>query len=282
MAYNNVNDNKPTINTYSAISFVNNESQITGCSVNISYFNKMMVLGFIINSNNFNQQQDQLKIYLSYMQAKKLANAARQMFNDPKSGMKNVCVETKYGLLKISNGEEFNADSPCISVIYITKDGNTQEIVYQTKTGYECAYNYQNGEFSKINYPMMEIETFMLALEEYYKAANCAIAASVHETSLYRDRSKYDLLRSIATKVGVRNNGNSRESNGYGGGYFNQQPINNTINTSRGMGYANQTFLANSNNQTNQDNNNNFSSEAFDDFANDAISSLDSDSNDDE
>ena len=276
MAYNG-NDNKPTINTYSAISFSNNESQITGCSVSISYFNKMMVLTFVVNSTKgFSNQQDQLKIYLSYMQAKKLANAARQMFNDPKSGMTNVCIETKYGLLKISDGKEFNVDSPCISVIYITKDGNTQEIVYQTKSNYECAYNYQNGEFSKVNYPTMEIETFILALEEYYKAANYAIAASVHEASLYRDTARNELLRAIGTKVGARGNGNGNGNNSGGyNNYFNQQPANpNTINPSRGAGFSNQTFLANSNNQRVQ-NSEQFSSQAFDDFADSALSSDD-------
>ena len=276
MAYSN-NDNKPVINTYSAISFINNESQITGCSMSISYFNKMMVLSFVINSKSFNQQQDQLKIYISYMQAKKLADTARKMFNDPDSGINNVCIETKYGLLKISTGKEFNVDSPCISVIYITKDGNTQEIIYQTKSSYECAYNYQNGEFSKINYPMMEIETFILALEEYYRAANYAIAASVHEASLYRDTSKYEMLRAIAGKVGVRTGGNnSQRVYNNSGNYnnYNQSANPNTINPSKGAGFSNQTFLANGNNNQN---NEQFSSQTFDDFADSALSSIDDD-----
>ena len=216
---NNQYDNRPTVTVYTPISFSNPDSTVQASRFSISYFNRMMCLSIALplqektaegytKYNNDNQ----IKIYLSYRQAKLLHDAILDMFE---TGKNNVCIETKNGLLKVSNGIEFGSDTPCISVSYASDNDAIVEVVYQTKANDTVAYDYSDGQFSTMSFPKFEIETFIMVLEQYYLASSYAIAASVHESSMYREKGSYELLKAIAGKVGapVPQNGNNNRSN---------------------------------------------------------------------
>ena len=214
MAYFSQEKKQPTVNVFSGITFTNPDSPIMQTRLSISYFNKMMCLTFeprdYINTvreyPTYNKDLG-VKTYLSNTKAKLLLEAMKDMFNNPNSNKTNVGVEVNSGVLKVSNGAEYGANSPCIALLYVKSTGDKGEIIYHTKVNYEAVYNFNDSTFTKFSYPNFEIETFMMALEQYYLASSYAIAASIAESNMYRENSHYELLRSIADKVGAGNNG---------------------------------------------------------------------------
>lgn len=215
--YNNNDQDKPTSVVYSPISFTNPESTLQQTRFAITYFNRMMQIS--IAQRNVNDtttayptfdNNNAVKVYLSFHKAKMLCDELKRMFHTEKSDIHNVCIETKNGLFKVSDGSEYNSPSPVISILYMV-NGNTAatEVLYQCKNNYEIAYNYKDGSYSTHKYPSLEIDTFIMILEEYYKASSYAIAASVNESSMYHEKFVTDTIRSIAGKVGAVTGGGS-------------------------------------------------------------------------
>ena len=215
---NNQQDNKPTINTYTPISFSNGESKIQPSRLSISYFNKLMVISIALRNNagsNDNyatyDNDNQISVYVSYMKAKILHDAIIALHNDPDKH--NVCVELKNGLLKVSDGIEYGSTAPCISISFADQDGHTNEVIYQTKSeGYMAAYNYSDGEFTSMNFDSIELDTLTMVLNEYYKAASYAIAASVRESNMYFTKFVSDNLKAIVEKIGAQTGGGARSN----------------------------------------------------------------------
>lgn len=213
-SYNN-NDRGPTCTTYSGISFSNPESTIGQTRISIGYFNKVMKVAIAVrnngNSNNDYATYDNdnaVVVYVSNTKAKILYELIQRLKNDPNTH--NVCVELKNGLMKISDGSEYGSSSPCISISYASEDGSVHEVVYQTKEKFHTgAANYTDGKFENIYFDDIELDTFAMALDEYYKASSYAIAATVWEANMYRHDYESNLIKSIAEKCGVQTNSNS-------------------------------------------------------------------------
>ena len=227
---NNNGDNRPTVNTYSSIAFSNPDSQIAQTRFNLSYFNKMMTIS-IAQRNPGNDQSyptynndAAVRVFLSFTQAKMLHDMAVDMFEHPENGKTNVCLETKNGLFKISNGSEYGSETPCVSITYMASDGSSTEVVYQTKANYDCAYNFVEGQYSKQAFPRMEMDAILMTFEQYWLASSYAVASTMNEANMYRERSKNELLRSIADKLGVVSNTNKGN---YSGGYGNHTFLSN-------------------------------------------------------
>ena len=220
-AYNN-NDKTPVCTTYSGISFSNPESTIGQTKISISYFNKVMKIS-IAARNNGNSNNDfatydndnAVSVYVSNIKARILYLLIERLKND--TDTHNVCVELKNGLIKISDGTEYGSSSPCISISYASDDGSVHEIVYQTKAGFHTgAANYTDDKYEKVEFDDIELDTFAMALDEYYKASSYAIAASVWESNMYRHEYEINLIKSIAEKCGVQvgnNNSNPAKFN---------------------------------------------------------------------
>ena len=229
---NNQQDNKPTVNVYTPISFTNPESKVQKSRFSISYFNKMMQLSIALRNNEGSNEEfarynndNAVKVYISYITAKLLHDGIVDMLTNGKKN--NVCVETKNGLLKVSNGIEYGSETPCISIAYAMSDGSNRiaEAIYQTNPDHTIAYNYSDGAYSTMSFPNFEIDTFVMALEQYYLASSYAIAATVNESGMYRQRALYDTIRAIAGKVGVPTGGNQSAN-----GYSNHTFLNNSQN----------------------------------------------------
>lgn len=218
-SYNN-NDKQPTVSTYSGVSFSNPESPIAQSKLSISYFNKVMKISIALRNNagsndgyaTYNNDNAPT-VFISNTKAAILVKLIDMLRNDP--DVHNVCIESRTGMLKVSDGSEFGSTNPCISITYASEDGSTHEVVYETKSGFHTgAYNYQNGEFESKSFDDIELDTFRMTLEQYYIASSYAIAATVKESEMYRRDSEMSLIRAIAEKVGVSNNSNgSRYSN---------------------------------------------------------------------
>ena len=214
---NNQQNDRPNVNIYTPISFSNPASKVMDTRLTISYFNRVMCISIAtrnnLGSNDYPtyDNDNQITVYVSYHKAKILHDAIVSMING--ADKNNVCIELKNGLLKVSNGVEYGSTMPCISISYADKNGNINEIVYETKaTGYEAAYNYSDGSYSTMAFPKFEIETIQMVLEQYYIASAYAIAATVREAGMYRDKFITDSLKAIAEKVGASKGGNANKT----------------------------------------------------------------------
>lgn len=257
-SYNN-NERQITNSTYSGVSFSNPESNIAKTKISISYFNKIMKISIALRNNAGSQDNfatydndNAVTVYVSNIKAKILSNMIDKLRTD--KDVHNVCIELKNGLMKISDGSEYGCQSPCISISYASEDGSVHEIIYETKKGFHtAAYNYADDSYKTETFDDIELDTFQMCLEEYYKASSYAIAASVMEANMYKRNAEYELLRAVADKVGVQNN------NGGNSARFN-----------------NKTFLSGNSSSSNSSNNNGeingipkeYESSTFDDIAN--------------
>lgn len=255
-SYNN-NDKSPVCTTYSGISFSNPESNIGQTKISISYFNKVMKIAIAARNNNGSNNDfatydndNAVVVYASNVKARILYLLIQKLKENPE--IHNVCVELKNGLIKISDGSEYGSSSPCISISYAGEDGSVHEIVYQTKAGYhKGATNYSNGSYQSVLFDDIELDTFAMTLDEYYKASSYAIAASVWEANMYRHDYEINLIKSIAEKSGVQ----------IGSGNNNSNPAK----------FNNKTFLTNNSNTTSNSNSSmipkEYESSTFDDIA---------------
>ena len=205
---NNNSDRQPTNTTYSSISFSNPESKIMPSKFSISYFNRLMKISIALRNNAGSKDayatydtDNQVSVYVSYSKAYMLLHLIEKL---KQPDINNVCIELKNGLLKISKGAEFSSNNYCISISYADEGGNVNEVVYETKGDYHtAAYNYSGETFSTEVFKTLEVDTIAMALDEYYRASSYAIAASVMEAQMYKRLAQYELIKSIAEKVGV-------------------------------------------------------------------------------
>ena len=189
------NKDQITNSTFTPISFSNPESKVYPSRLSISYFNKTMKISIYHNPAT---------IFMSFTKAKILYNLITQKLLKEKD-VHNVCVELTQGLLKVSDGVEFGSDVPCISITQaVNGDAHIKETIYQFKSGYYSgAYNYDNGKFNTEIYDDIEMDAFLMVLDEYYKASAYATPAFVMEASMYKRDAQYKLIRAIAEKVGA-------------------------------------------------------------------------------
>ena len=235
--YNNNSKDAPTVNTYTPISFANPNSPIMPSRFSISYFNKVMCISIALRNSDPSQKDakydndHKISVYISYIKAKILHDMIIDMVNTKKN---NVCVELKGGLLKVSNGIEFGSESPCISITYADENKNTTEVIYQTNNNYTGAYNFSNNSYSTMNFPMLELDTFVMVLEQYYIASSYAIAATVKEASIYQHKAIIDAIRgntggssnSSRPNAGSYNNKTFLSGNDNGGNNYSQENHN--------------------------------------------------------
>lgn len=213
-SYNN-NDKSPVCTTFSGISFSNPESSIGQTKISVSYFNKVMKISIAARNNAGSNNEfatydndNAVSVYVSNIKARILYLLIQKLKNEPDTH--NVCVELKNGLIKVSDGSEYGVSNYCISISYASEDGSVHEIVYQTKAGFHTgAVNYNNGTYNTALFDDIELETFEMTLDEYYKASSYAVAASVWEANMYRHEYEINLIKSIAEKCGVQVSNNS-------------------------------------------------------------------------
>lgn len=231
--YNN-NDKQITNMTYSNMSFANSESRIAKTKLNISFFNALLKIGIALQNNaNTNNEyatydnEHQIAVYLSWNKAKILHDMIIKI-KDPNSDVKNVCIETKGGLLMVSDGTKYGTTNPCVSILYNHGNGD-EEVIYETKSNYKVAYNFENEQqYEESIFDNMELDALQTVLIEYYKASTSAVAASVMHANMYKNNYTNNMIAAIADKVGA-NTGSSK--GGYTSRSFLNKESNNTNNT---------------------------------------------------
>lgn len=218
-SYNNNEKQQLTCTTYTSISYSNPSSNIAQTKISISYFNKVMKIAIAARNNNGSNNEyatydndNAVFVYISNTKARILYLLIQKLIEDPSTH--NVCVELKNGLLKVSDGSEYGSSNYCISILYAAKDGSVNEIVYETKGQYhKGAVNYSDNTYQTVYFDNIELETFAMVLDEYYKASSYAIAASVWEANMYRHDYEINLIKSIAEKCGISSKDDSSKFN---------------------------------------------------------------------
>ena len=215
MAFGNNKDNQPTLTVYTPISFANSESKLNKSRLSISYFNRLMKLsianaigkgdgGFVKYDND-----NEVSVYISPTKAGILMRLLKEYFLTKETT--NVCIELKNGLLKVYKTASGNC---AVSISSADSNGTVTETIYECKPQVG-AYNYNDGQYSEAVFEDFEVQYLTMVFEEYYKASSYAIATSVHESAMYRNEAKYNLLKAIAEKVGASNGAKSYNSKSF-------------------------------------------------------------------
>jgi len=218
MAFNtyNNNDKKQMTAVYGQAVMANSESKICASRFSISYLNGLMKLSIALKNSDNSQgyatydNSNAVTVFLPHTKAKMLNDMITFMRKD--KSVHNVCMELRGGLFKVSDGTEFGSSAPCFSIMYARDDGETGEVIYETKNDFHtAAYNYENNKFSSKTFTDIELDMLQVYFSEYVKASGYAIAATVADNLAYKLSAQYDLIRSIAEKVGARSN--SKQNN---------------------------------------------------------------------
>ena len=247
--YNN-NEKQVMNSTFSSMTFANSESKIAHTKLNIASLNRLLKVGIALQTDSKNDyatydNENQITVYISWAKAKVLHDMIEEMKNN--KSVHNVCIELKGGLFKVSDGSEFGVNTPCFSITYGNENGDNV-VIYQTKDNYSGAYNFDGSDYKTMPFPMLELDAFQTVLEEYYKAATYAIAASIMEASMYKREYTNNMIYAIAEKVGASvSNSNSK------GNYNNKTYLNNNNNNNQNVSV---------------DSNNEYTQSTFDDIAN--------------
>lgn len=219
--YNNNKENL-TVTTSSPISFPNPNSKIMPSRMSIDYFNKLMRVNIAPRNPNSDKNEystydmdNKVSVYLTFYRAKELFDMIEKMKTD--DSIFNVCINTNGAMLKISKGKEYGSDN-YVFAICTDKDGVISEMLYETQGDrYIEPYNFADGKYEEFVSKNMELDTFQMCLNEYYRASSYAIAASIADSELYRRHSQIEMIKSIAGKVGVKVGGNTKQ---YGNSTF--------------------------------------------------------------
>ena len=246
--YDNNND-RPTVTTYTPISFANPDSALMASRLSISYFNRMMAIN--ISPRNpatpnetyptYNREGS-IQVFLSYSQAKFLHDGFKDIIHG-NSKHHSVCIETKNGMFMLNDGIDKGTD-PYAAIYYMNKGSSNQSIIYyQFKRNYELPCDYSENKYDVIKFPDHEIDTLLMVFESYYNAASYAIAATVAESGMYRQKFVSDSLKSIAGKVGAQVYTGKSNSSNSGYSFLNNATQNSYDSNSTSSGFDPTTAL---------------------------------------
>lgn len=221
MSFTSHNNNDQITNTtYSSYSFSNAET--SGTKISFTFFNRLLKVSIAAKKDNNNNDytsydnENATYCYVSYTKAKILHDLIDELM---RGSVHNVCIETNQGLLMVSDGVEYGADSPCISITK-NNNGNMNTVLYQTKKNYHkgaCNYDINSGNYDNRFFDNLELEAFQNLLMQYYDAASYALAASIMEANMYKRNALASAVYAIADKVGAKtssgNNGGGKYNN---------------------------------------------------------------------
>ena len=205
--YNN-NEKKNYSPSVTGYRFSNAESNIDKTSLSFSYWNKLLKISIAPKKETEGDtiafdHENAGNVYLSHTKALILYKEIMEFLDAYKKGVapKNVGVSSgNEGLIYICNGEEFNADGPCLVIRKIDEKGHcTSTFVYEFRRKIHSSivnYTEKTAKFESNEYDLLEIEQIANLLKSYYESMTMATAYSIQESS------KYDLSR-LNTKISI-------------------------------------------------------------------------------
>lgn len=213
--YNNNEKKNYSPSVTSGYRFGNAESTIDKTCLVFAYWNKLLKISIAprkdTDDGSISYDYDNAgSVYLSHTKALILHNEITRFLEEYNKGKapKNVGVASgSEGLIYICNGEEFNAEGPCLVIRKIDENGHsTSTYVYEFRRNAHSSiidYTEKTAKFESRYYDQLEIEQFCILLKSYYEAMTMAVAYSVQEANKYDNTRLNNKLKNIADKLGV-------------------------------------------------------------------------------
>lgn len=232
--YNN-NGNQSQVkepSVYSPYKLNNAESSVDQTCMRFSYWNNQLKITISPRKQNTGDQvmfdyDNGLSIYLTHAKARIFADVLVHFLEDRET-YDNTGVNSGQGLITISQGKEFNSDSPLIIIRKIDENGSVMSsFAYQIKAGFYFAVkNYkEDGTYERdMSYDDLEIRQLITILKEFYESSTYATAYSVVDALKFTNRYQQNMISSIANKLGVEYTGGNKS------GYTSKSYFNNPSN----------------------------------------------------
>lgn len=241
--YNNNEKKNYSPSVTSGYRFSNAESTIDKTSLSFAFWNKLLKISIAPKKETTDDTisfdyENAGSVYLSHTKAIMFYKEIVRFMEEYKSGIapKNAGVPSgNEGLIYICNGEEFNAEGPCLVIRKIDESGHcTSTYVYEFRrnTHYSILnYTEKTAKFESRFYDELEIEQLANLLKSYYESMTMAIAYSIQEAGKYDNSRMNTKLKIIGEKLGVdfTKQNNSEKSRFTSTSYFsNAKPANDT------------------------------------------------------
>lgn len=251
---NNSDVREPYI--YSNIKMRNPQSTLDQCALNFQFMygllNIYMAPKKEESSGDFisYDYEKKISIWLSYNHAKIFASEIRRLMEvaDP-SKLRTVGVTTKDDtLITFGYGTEYGTENFILAILKLNGDGSIQQTyIYEFPTDrYASIVNFDPNtkKYDKHIVENVEIEQLLDILDDYSRSINGAYSYANQYYSRFSDNSRYNMMASIATKLGINTKGNYSKPNSGGGFFSNGSPAMNapTSSDDDGDGFRNRTL----------------------------------------
>lgn len=223
---------KKSINVYSNYRMINSKDIKTfgGSSIGFTFWQGTLKIGIaplkMVSGQDYPMpdRDREVSAYLKHTKARILAREIRRFLAGE---LTSVGITTGANtFLTVTDGSDFGLEQPVICIRKLNKDLSAleEEIIFICRTDLHFSvHNFDkeafDGEKDFDSYKNMDLEDFVLVLEEYAKSMTNAYAYSVHETAQYAGSNTNATIEAIAEKLGVNSNsGSSFNSNSNSGG----------------------------------------------------------------
>lgn len=226
---NGGSNQKKSINVYSNYRMTNSKdvSNYGGSSIGFTFWQGTLKIGIaplkMVSGQDYPMpdRDREVSAYLKHTKARILAKEIRRFLNGE---LTSVGITTGANtFITVSDGSDFNLEQPVICIRKLNKDLSAleEEILFICRNDLHFSvHNFDKATFDGDKdfdtYKNMDLEDFVLVLEEYAKSMTNATAYSVHETAQYVNSNMNASIEAIAEKLGVNSNAGSTSSFGSG------------------------------------------------------------------
>lgn len=216
---NGNSNQKKTINVYSNYRMTNSKdvSNYGGSSIGFVFWQGTLKIGIaplkMVSGQDYPMpdRDREVSAYLKHTKARILAKEIRRFLNGE---LTSVGITTGANtFITVSDGSDFNLEQPVICIRKLNKDLSAleEEILFICRNDLHFSvHNFDKATFDGDKdfdtYKNMDLEDFVLVLEEYARSMTNATAYSVHETAQYVNSNMNASIEAIAEKLGVNSN----------------------------------------------------------------------------
>lgn len=233
---NGNSNQKKTINVYSNYRMTNSKdvSNYGGSSIGFVFWQGTLKIGIaplkMVSGQDYPMpdRDREVSAYLKHTKARILAKEISRFLNGE---LTSVGITTGANtFITVSDGSDFNLEQPVICIRKLNKDLSAleEEILFICRNDLHFSvHNFDKATFDGDKdfdtYKNMDLEDFVLVLEEYARSMTNATAYSVHETAQYVNSNMNASIEAIAEKLGVNSNAGTSSSFGSGSSNSNSE-----------------------------------------------------------
>lgn len=233
---NGNSNQKKSINVYSNYRMTNSKdvSNYGGSSIGFTFWQGTLKIGIaplkMVSGQDYPMpdRDREVSAYLKHTKARILAKEIRRFLNGEQTSVGITTGANTF--ITVSDGSDFNLEQPVICIRKLNKDLSAleEEILFICRNDLHFSvHNFDKATFDGDKdfdtYKNMDLEDFVLVLEEYARSMTNATAYSVHETAQYVNSNMNASIEAIAEKLGVNSNAGTSSSFGSGSSNSNSE-----------------------------------------------------------